>query len=305
MRCIEFFCLLALLSGAATQAQVISPTASVSLIVTDGMGEVLQRAKMKSFRGTRGVELGEQFRRTAHALGPFELYASDIPYDMYIAVITVDGFPEIHRKVEVSSPNTRIFVSARTATVHVLAVTGFGIEESRGLTVESFQDGGKWELKDHFTGSTGKEVPYGEYVLRAESDGNRQARPVDVFEPDVWVLVAFDTPFDFGESRTVGAAPSSLVGTVTGLPSGGELIYMRLVGAFRTYIADTKLRITGTTGAFSFTGEIPPGRYILVTVAVTQSSVARVLDVRDVAVVNGLTPPVTFELGAKNNIIGG
>ena len=113
-------------------------------------------------------------------------------------------------------------------------------------------------------------IPFGVYHLRAGAAGFWSAqRDVRVFQPDVWVVMQLD----LGMGTTEGGLQTfSLSGSVSGLRSISQPVWLRAVGVYSGVIVDAK--VDDDTGHFALAG-LPQGAYVVITV-----QAGRVLDTR-------------------------
>lgn len=98
------------------------------------------------------------------------------------------------------------------AIVHLQVVGAYFGDEVEEFTVHSFKrlNAGK-DYASAFDGDTVREIPYGLYRLMVVTSGFRAAvRYVDVYQPEVWVVVGMD----FG---SIGESPA-LHGTIKNPP---------------------------------------------------------------------------------------
>ena len=168
---------------------------------------------------------------------------------------------------------------AKKATVHIVVVDGFGRDLGEAKVV-SFKDtaetGHDLARQFHKNGATG--VPYSVYEVRVVKDGYFTAFVnAQVFQPDVWVVVALR----YGEELPMfPAVRLQLSGTIKNLDPGEEPVYVRLMGVYPDFIIQTRVEVSGDSGSFTLAGVIPDGKYVLITIGRTKVLHIRVLDVK-------------------------
>jgi hypothetical protein len=253
--------------------------ARVQILVTDGLGRKLEGSKVSAFRA---LQSGRDFAGHFHEATFPELHlaASGIPYGRYNLKLLDPEFGDISRNVDVDKPVVRLVVPARTATVHLVPLDTSGLD-LREVKMVSFVDSNSGiDLSGHFRGNEAPDVPYGSYTLRARTFGTTtMERSVDVFQPDVWVVLGLRIVL---ELPSFPAPTLQISGRVRNIdPSTKADVYLRLVGVYTNYVGDAKLEIahTGESGTFTFNAVIPDGKYVLIT-----TRGAETLDMREVKV---------------------
>jgi hypothetical protein len=97
-----------------------------------------------------------------------------------------------------------------------------------------------------------------------------------VFQPDVWIVVALRP----GEELPIfPAARLQLSGTIKNCDPGEQPLYVSLVGVFPDFIVQTKAEVSGKSCRFTLAGNIPDGKYVLVTIGNTKVLNVQLLDV--------------------------
>lgn len=244
-------------------------TATVSFFVDDAMGHPdLQRGVVKSFKNLKtGRDLAARF----HLNRMLEPEARKIPFGHYDLVFAQPGFPDLERPVDVLQSDVDVELCVTTATVHIVPIlySASGRYMDFEAKVASFKgDDFGLDLASRFKKNTVTNVPYGTYDLRVENKYFYTIeRKVDVFQPEVWVLIQ---PIldDLGD-RTLGTT-MTLSGTIKNLDPTDEPIYVRLVNIFpdSMYTAaagDTKVIVSGNSGTFTLAVALSRGTYTLVT----------------------------------------
>lgn len=289
--CLWFAVMLTLMFGPIAEPQTRPTTARVvGMVVTDGEGTKLNGSHIKSFINRKTNEdYTERFARDAL----HDVAGSNIPYGEYDVVLAQPGFADIKFTLAVSEPEVSFFLSARTAAVHLITLDNFG--KPFGEAVVDWFGNQLLDLSGKFQNGVALRIPYGNYDLRLHSTilgASPVQRQVDVFTPDVYVLIGMD--FDTREEGRYPVAKGSLSGVVKNLKESSQPIYVRLSGVYTNYLSDAKVKLSGTGGAFTIVGYIPMGKYVLLT-----ASGRHVLDMREVEI--GPTPlsPIVIELGAN------
>lgn len=175
-----------------------------------------------------------------------------------------------------------------TATVHLVVFAPSG-DRLDGLQVDSFisVETGK-DFKSEFTGDFAKGIPFGEYELTAHRVGFRTTRKsVHVYDSDSWLEVGLI----LGQiDNFVGV---ELSGAVNNIPSGQEPAYVRIIGIFADRELTAKLNPRGRNATFKVAGEMPSGKYLIITVGGD-----RVLDVRRLDLPT--SKPIVISLGRQD-----
>jgi hypothetical protein len=183
---------------------------------------------------------------------------------------------------------------AKTATVHIVVVDGFGrdLGEAKVVSFKHLDTGRDLARRFHENTATG--VSYGVYQVVVQQTGSFTARvTAQVFQPDVWVVAALR----YGEELAAfPAARLQLTGTIKNLDPGEQPVYMRLVGVYPDFIMQTRVEASGHSGNFTLAGIIPDGKYILMTIGRTT-----VLDVRLLDVKFPMTAPIVIDLAGGNH----
>jgi hypothetical protein len=157
-----------------------------------------------------------------------------------------------------------------TATVHlvVFAPSGHRLDE---IQVDSFTsvETGK-DFKSEFTGDFATGIPFGDYELTAHRIGFRTMRKsVHIYDPDSWVELGLIV------GKLDNFVGVELSGTVNNIPAGQEPAFIRIVGIFADRELTAKLNRRGRNATFKVAGEMPSGKYLIITIGRD-----RVLDVR-------------------------
>jgi len=268
------FCLSQAAMFAAPHSATIPPhhqgaSANVRIRVFDGLGGIITNAQVKSFKNLEsGVELASHFRLDRSQ----ELGATSVPYGDYELKVSAAGFPEAERPVHVAATDVNVGICVRTATVHL--VLDFDLPgTSTAFRVDSFVNrDGDFDLASHFQDKLGLKIPYGTYDLQVFHHLGYARRRVDLFQPEVWVILGIET---YGESEALGPR-TTFAGRIENIQPGDEPLFVRLVGTYFSYSLDAKVSVTGTSGTFQLVGDEPYGRYLLLTV-----SSKGILDIRE------------------------
>jgi hypothetical protein len=178
--------------------------------------------------------------------------------------------------------------SAPTSTVHlvVFAPTGDRLD---GIQVDSFIGVGSGkDFKSEFRGDFAKGIPFGDYELAASRVGFRTTRKsVRIYDSDSWVELGLIS----GQvDNFVGV---ELSGTVNNIPSDREPAFVRIIGIFTDRELTAKLNPRGHNATFKVAGEIPLGKYLIITIARD-----RVLDVSRLDLPT--SKPIVINLGRGN-----
>lgn len=246
---------------------VFAKTATVSFYVVDGMGNGdLHGGKVKSFKN---LQTGRDLAARFHLDRFLEQEARRVPFGHYDLVLVQPGFPDLERPVDVLQSEVDLEVCVTTATVHIVpALYASGGYMDFEAKVVSFKgDDYGLDLASRFEKNTVTNVPYGLYDLRVQNQGfDSVEQHVDVFQPEVWVLIQ---PI-VGEIGDRYLGPTmALSGTIKNLDPAEEPIYVRLVNIFPDRIftpaADTKVAISGNSGTFTVAAGLSYGCYTLVT----------------------------------------
>src|SRR5215472_14223426 len=223
---------------------------TVHLIVVDGLGAKLHGGEIKSFLSKRtGQDLASRFH-----LDKFqEEVATAIPVGEYQLRVNQPGFPVASRVVQISKSDEWVYVSVRTAIVHVIDV-GSMHESNGNFKVASFinvDDGN--EFASAFHNNTAMDIPYGIYELVASMPfAHTVKRQVYVFKPEVWVFISLElSPVSLPEYLS----PREVItGEVTNINPEDEPIYVTLVGLHVPYTIDDMLVMSGSSGTFKLAG---------------------------------------------------
>src|SRR6185437_9554866 len=276
--------------GVSAKAHEHARMAAVHVFVVDGLGQgQLQGGKIKSFKN---LQTGRDLAVSFHVDRFLDQTAANVPFGHYDLVVAQPGFPDAERPVDVFAADVDVQVCVRTATVHVVIVGAF-THDKLPIQVESFKSReDDFDLAKRFEGDTGIKIPYGTYDLRVKKPYAREAqRRVDVFQPDVWVVVELE----FASEGPAFRAPQWIVtGSVTNIGPDEAPIYASLVGIHATYRIDDKVKISGSSGTFKLAGFVPEVRFLLIT-----SGQSGVLDIRQIKIPHD--SPVVIDLGKKEN----
>lgn len=266
--------------------------AAVRVTVIDGLGQGnLQGGNIKSFKNLRtGQDLAARF----HLNRSLEKEATQVPFGNYDLILTQPGFPDAERPVDVFATDVDVQVCVRTATVHIVDVGAFH-NDFPNVQVRSFRnEEDDFDLARRFQENTATRIPYGTYHLVVTKQYAMQTeRYVDVFQPNVWVVVELE----FDTERSPFRAPNStLTGTVTNIASNEQPLYVSLIGIHTAYHIDDKVNISGSSGTFSFAGFMPELKLLLIT----SDQHHDILDIRQIKVPSD--KPIVIDLGLKRNL---
>lgn len=255
-----------LLGSPVCSAREKVPTATVSILLTDGEGNGLPNLRIASFQNTKtNAQLSSRFG--ADDSSCFGARAvKEVPYGTYQLEASAGNFPPVHMTVRVGESRVCLGISARTATVHVLESNGagqlFDIAKVKALD-DSYGD-----LADHFEKGLGKNIPYGTYRMTVDHFFSESTQIVDVYSPDVWVLAGPSQYENLADSRAVGPlAQTPATGVIKNVPRAVRPLLVKMVGLFSNYTAATKVEISGDSGTFSFRTSEPYGKYLLLVLS--------------------------------------
>ena len=166
--------------------------------VFDGLGGMITDAQVRSFKNhDSGTDLAHHFH-----LDRFQrLAATAVPYGDYLLRVSAKGFSDAERSVHVAANDVSVNICVRTATVHLLLDFDLSGRQSE-VTVNSFVNrDGDFDLASHFQDKLGLKIPYGTYDLQVFHHLGYARRRVDVFQPEIWVILGIET---YGESEALG-----------------------------------------------------------------------------------------------------
>jgi len=265
-------------------------TGAVHIVVVDSPGGKLEGGEIKVFKNQQtGQDLATRFH-VDRFLGKT---ATNIPYGRYTLRITQPGFPDAQRLVNVFQADVDVEVCVRTATVHIVDLGPLSTtpEEVEVKSFKSRED--DLDLATSFDHNRAAEVPYGIYDMRlGRTFGEELERRVDVFQPEVWVVVDLEfSPISLPEYR----APRWVVtGTINNISDEYEPIYVSLVGIHVGFKIDDRVKVEGTSGSFTLAGFNPRGKFLLVI-----SGQNGILDVREVDI--PLDKPIVIDLQRRTD----
>jgi hypothetical protein len=260
-----------LLSGAWSQAERPPKTATVNIVVVDGLGGKVEGGRIVAFKNQRN---GKDFAAYFHLDRFLGKTAEGIPYGHYTVIVSQPGFPDAERPVDISQHNVSVQVCIRTATVHIVDV-GPLKRDVPAIHVESFRSReDDLDLAVKFQQGTAIGVPYGTYDLQANKSPTRTLhRRVPVFQSEVWVIFDFELPSVVPEYR----APRGVITGTINVADADRPIFVTLIGVHLDVVIDGKVEMSGGFGTFKLTGFNPEGRYLLVT-----SAPSGILDIRQI-----------------------
>lgn len=145
----------------------------------------------------------------------------------------------------------------KPANIHLRIVDHSGEDLGDAKVTEFRANANGKDFSARFQHNNASSVPYGVYHLRAHATGFYSAeRDVQVFQPDVWVVLGLTLGEEGGPSRF------SIEGTVTGHDVARQPVWLRLFGIESGLVVDGR---ADETGKFILAG-IPQGRYVLISI---------------------------------------
>ncbi len=259
--------------------------AKVQIEVADGLGEQLEPGEIKSFKNQdTGKDFATRFRPNEW----LEMTATGIPYGDYLLRIAQPGFPEVERPVKVSSTEVTVHVYARMATVHIVDLGLLSTTDPRVDVVSLRGTEDDFDLAKAFSGNVAMKVPYGIYELRAhKAFSGTASRRVDVFKPEVWVVLDLDISINLPETF---APRQPVIGKINNISSRDEPVFVSLISVHGDYRNDDKVDVAGEAGTFRLEGFYPEGsKFLLVTTGRNG-----ILDVRQIEL--PVKEPVSIDL---------
>jgi hypothetical protein len=209
-------------------------------------------------------------RRVKGPVDRLDYYAAHVPYGRYrIKLHSKSGSGSFGRLIDVCQPDEKVEVPREFARVHIIpllaganSVKDDSAEFIRVTKLQNTSD--DTEMSDLFQHTVADQVPYGSYDLEFTMAFGVVKRELHVFQPDVWVFS--DSPRYFGDADTTG--PGNIVrGELKNIPAKEIPVFMIMSGVYFPYTINSAVSDTGNgSGAFSFVGDNPSGRFMLYTV---------------------------------------
>jgi hypothetical protein len=250
--------------------------AEIDLQVVDGLGDVIRNPRVLEFKNSSsGRDLANKFRQVSD----IELNAASVMYGRYELLIHADGFKDLEVPVDVSQDSVLLEICVRTTTVHVVALDSFGTMDLGSVTVRLFRDRvNDIDWSAHFQDNVGQGIPYGSYTLQIAGDGmSPLEQRVDVFQPDVWVVVGLNVAI---EKPHFIAPTLELSGRINNLGAGEEPVYVKLVGLYCNCSMDTRAKVEGSSATFTIKSSDPSGKYLLTVIGKSGVLGTRPVDIR-------------------------
>lgn len=150
------------------------------------------------------------------------------------------------------------------ARVRIVLKDRVGHDLGGGIVVSFKSRGNGKDFAKNFHVNDASEIPFGSYDLEVYKTGWFTTwRTVDVYAPEVWVLVGLEVGTELPEFP---APNRNIIGRIQHVDPSEEPIYIRMVGLYSSYLADAKLNSSGNSGTFQIAGRIPDGRFMLLII---------------------------------------